>query len=369
MLVVMKRHLALAGKSLAAAGLTGVVLYVVGTATQRTWPLWPYFIFGVMLLLGGLLYVLGQGRTAPDSNATEVPDDPEGAEGPPLTTDKWRYTSNGGEAPSLMMITHKGFSHHGYMRSPPENPPPYVRMGVLVACDPFGSLPTTSALRDRLLDFLGRAPVSALVSELTHVGQELAWRSYASNGRIHNEAVLTASDDQTEAPVASVMLNLNEAGQPRYGHDPRTAEFVLHIEPQTHDGKPAPPADLKAWHDRLVRALDVPGAFADFLSEDLGLTTHGDPPAQLGIELRAYRSITELIDPGDHSVIAGSTGSSQFTGYMISSLNGISASDVAVEMLTGICDHALHLHGYEDELDLIRRRLDPIHLPDSLDAE
>ncbi len=36
--MAMKRHLDLAGKSLAGAGLTGRLLYVVGTATQRSWP-------------------------------------------------------------------------------------------------------------------------------------------------------------------------------------------------------------------------------------------------------------------------------------------------------------------------------------------
>lgn len=55
----MKRHLDLAGKSLAGAGLTGIVFYVVGTATQRSWPLWPYFIFVGMLLVGGLFYFVG----------------------------------------------------------------------------------------------------------------------------------------------------------------------------------------------------------------------------------------------------------------------------------------------------------------------
>ena len=69
----MKRHLLLAGKSLAAAGLTGIVLYVVGTATQRSWPFWPYWIFGGMLVVGGMLYFMGQSRpeSSPDAAAID----------------------------------------------------------------------------------------------------------------------------------------------------------------------------------------------------------------------------------------------------------------------------------------------------------
>lgn len=40
--MTMKGHLDLIGKSLAGAGLTGVVLYIVATATQHSW---PYLIF------------------------------------------------------------------------------------------------------------------------------------------------------------------------------------------------------------------------------------------------------------------------------------------------------------------------------------
>jgi hypothetical protein len=51
--MAMKRTLDMAGKGLAGAGLTGIVLYVVGTATQHSWPLWPYGIFSGMLVVGG----------------------------------------------------------------------------------------------------------------------------------------------------------------------------------------------------------------------------------------------------------------------------------------------------------------------------
>lgn len=70
--MAMKRHLVLAGQSLAAAGLTGVVLYVVGTATQRSWPFWPYWIFGGMLVAGGVLYFAGQSRPEPGGDTADT---------------------------------------------------------------------------------------------------------------------------------------------------------------------------------------------------------------------------------------------------------------------------------------------------------
>lgn len=106
-----------------------------------------------------------------------------------------------------MRIPHYGFSHPGYMIPPSEDKLPFVRIGVLVTCDQLGASPSTSDLRGRFLAFLGRPSVSELVNGLTYVGDDLTWRSYAGNGRIHNEAVLTASDEQTDAPVVSAMMN------------------------------------------------------------------------------------------------------------------------------------------------------------------
>lgn len=356
MLLAMKRHLDLAGKSLAGAGLTGIVAYVVGTATQHAWPVWPYWLFGGMVAAGGIAYSIGQRQPAPQTaEAIEAPEDePADALPPPIFTGRWRHTLNGGEVPGLMMVRHKGFSHPGYMRPSSESRPQSVRFGMIVACDPLGPSPTTSALRDRFLGFLSSQPVSDLVNALTYVGDDLAWMSYASNGRFHNEAVLVSGADQAQAPVASAMMNLHEPGLAHYGHDPRTAELVLHIEPREKDGGAAPPTTLKAWRDALLLALDVPRAFARFLDQDLGLTTHGEPPAQLGMELSAQRSITELVDTGGLPTVAGSWQSSSFLSYVVADHDGAEPADATVEMLRSICDHALHLHGYEDELDKLR---------------
>jgi hypothetical protein len=124
-LMAMKRTLDLTGKALAGAGLTGIVLYVVGTATQRSWPVWPYWIFGGMLIVGGALYFAGQRRPAHDVGAVdaEAAEDIVHTRPGPAFTGRWRYTLNGVVAPSLMMMTHKDFSHPGYTRWRGQAPP------------------------------------------------------------------------------------------------------------------------------------------------------------------------------------------------------------------------------------------------------
>src|ERR1700683_2479778 len=270
-----------------------------------------------MLLFGGLIYFLGQRSARPKAVEADTAQDLRQSEPTPAFTDRWRHTSNGHEAPGLMAITHKGFSHPGYLRQPSDDKPPFVRVGVLVTCDPLGTAPTTSDLRDSFLAFLGRPPVSDLIGGLTYVVADMSWRSYASNGRIHNEAVLAASDDQPGAPVVSAMLNLNEDGLPSYGSNPRVAELVLHVEPRDKDGWAAPAEGFESWERSVVRAMDVAGAFARFLSEDIRVATYDAPPTKLGIELSAYRSLTQLVDPGDLRSIAGSQPSNWFFGYLM----------------------------------------------------
>lgn len=100
----MKRHLDLIGKSLAGAGLTGIVLYIVATATQHSW---PYLIFLGMLLLGGLIYFPSQRTDRSKAAESELPNGTQQNQPAPAFTERWRHTSNGAEAPGLMMITHK----------------------------------------------------------------------------------------------------------------------------------------------------------------------------------------------------------------------------------------------------------------------
>lgn len=358
MLMPMKRQLDLAGKGLAGTGLTGIVGYVIATAPLHSSPVWPYWLFGGMVVTGAAAYLVGQGQPEPQAAETVEAPEPEPAETlpAPLCTGRWRHTLSGHEVPSLMMITHKGFSHPGYMRPSSEDRPPFVRFGVLVACDPLGPSPTTSALRDRFLSFLASPPVADLVNAVSYVSDDLSWMNYGSNGRFYNEAVLVRGADQAEAPVASVMLNLHEPGLAQYGHDSRTAELVFHIEPRDKDGGVAPAAEFKAWYEALILALDLPRAFARFLEQDVELATHGEPPAQLGLELRGRRDIAELVDASGLPQVAGSWRSNSFLGYMVAEHDGNRPGAASVEMLRSICDHALHLHGYEDALDRLNSK-------------
>ena len=266
----------------------------------------------------------------------------------PAFTDRWRQTTEGMEVGNLMHTFQKRLSHPGYSR-PPGGEPPAVRIGLLVACDPLRDTPSTAELRDAFLGLLEGSPIRDLVGQLTHVSCDLSWRSYDSNGRITNGAVL-ASDGEEKAPVASALMNLNEADTRRWGQDPRCAELLLHIEPRGESGGPARPADLGKWHDRLVTALEVAGTFARFLSSQIGVQTHPEPPTRLGVRLDAHPSIAELVDVHDLVPVPGSSISASFLSYVIAERGGQPPKKVAAEVLRVWCDHALHVEGYDGQL-------------------
>jgi hypothetical protein len=261
------------------------------------------------------------------------------------TTDCWRHTTDGFEVPSLMRITHKAFSHPGYMRASPDAPPS-VRIGTLMASDPLGPSPTTSELRSRFLAFLTRQPILDLVSVLSHIDSDATWRSLAGNGRLMLEAAMMA-EDQEEAPVASAMLLLPEAGKSSFGSDPRCAEFVLHIEPRTKNGSPATAVGLAEWGGRFAGALAIPRELALFLSHDLDLATPADPPVQFGLWLNTPRSMTELVDVGNLKALPGSAQANWFTGYAVADPEGASILATAKDLLGQMCDFTLHLDGWE----------------------
>ena len=68
----MKRHLAVAGRGLAAVGLTGWLAYLIATKTSSVAhpPGWPYWLCLGMLVAGISLYFLGQQRSVPSSRQT-----------------------------------------------------------------------------------------------------------------------------------------------------------------------------------------------------------------------------------------------------------------------------------------------------------
>lgn len=62
MLGLVKRHLVMAGKAVGGAGLTGTVLYLVATAPAHVHVYWPYWLFLAAVLVGVVLYFIGQER-------------------------------------------------------------------------------------------------------------------------------------------------------------------------------------------------------------------------------------------------------------------------------------------------------------------
>ena len=264
----------------------------------------------------------------------------------PAATDLWRHTTNGFDVSALMRIGDVAMSHPSYMTRPAENRPPSMRIGVLVACDPLGATPATSELRSRFLNLLVWPPVMELVSAASHIDQRASWKPYGGHGRINLQAALTSTDD-TEAPVASALLLLPEAGMSQFGRDSRYAELVVDIEPRNQDGRPADAMTLETWHDLITRSLALPRVLAEFLTKELGLATLNDPPAQAGIWLKTPHAMTELVNVEDLEPIPGSPVSNWFIGYMIADPAGHRAEHAAVELLGQMCDYTLHLDGHE----------------------
>jgi hypothetical protein len=269
----------------------------------------------------------------------------------PASTDRWRPTTNGFDVPAMMQVGNVAMPDDSPMPRLPQENAPTMRVGAVVACDPLDSSLPTSELRARFLSFLGRPPVMALVSRLTHVPQGAMWRPLAGRGRIYLEAALTG-DDQDEA-TASASLLLPDPSAPGYGQDPRYARFVLQVKLQDAPGHPAPAMSLAALHDRFTRALSTATALTVFFTEGLGLDTSDDPPSQMGIWLRTPRNISELVDPQGLMSLPGSPQSNSFTGWVLADPDGEPAAIAAVELLRQMCDYTLNLDGYEPALEEI----------------
>ena len=279
-----------------------------------------------------------------------------------VVSNRWRLTTDGGQVPVLMQLRSNAMSHPGYASlSVTGNPPPSMRIGVVVACEPLGSSPSTSTIRANFLSFLHRQPVNDVLAELTTVNPDDRWTPWDGHGRFNFGAVLGSGDET--APVAWARLLLPQADTLSFGYDPRSAVFILHVYPRGPNGNPAPAANLASWHNRFVRALAIPGAQAAFLTQDLGLAATGDQPAQAGVYLDAPHSMTELVDTQDLSSLPGSPASSWFMGWAISSPDGQQAPELAREWLVQMCDNTLHVDAYESYLEnLANSRQEPAYI-------
>lgn len=234
----MKSHARLGGKYLMGAALTGAVLYLVTTATVHDRPLWPYLILVAAFVIGGVLFLVGQERPTATvvsgdhrgqeaRSSRQVPaTDPAPIRGTQVITDRWRVTNDGHQVPTLMQLRNNTMSHPGYTsRVLGENPPPSMRIGVVVPCEPLGPTPATSDIRARFLDFLVSQPVSDVLAGLTSLKSDARWAARDGHGRFNFGAVLDGDTDA--APVAWGRLLLPQADALRYGREPRSALLIL----------------------------------------------------------------------------------------------------------------------------------------------
>ena len=190
----------------------------------------------------------------------------------PVVTDRWRHTSDGAKVPSLMRLTHIGLFHPGYRSRQPQDEPPSIKRGMLVACRPIDPSSGGSELRAKFLSFLNSPAISQLLKSLTDVAPRASWTNLAGHGPRTLEAALTVDDNPLEGvPVASALFLPPTAGEALYGRDGQSATLILYVEPRTAAAQVPPAVDLAVWHRRLSLALAVPGAVADFLATDLGL--------------------------------------------------------------------------------------------------
>jgi hypothetical protein len=273
----------------------------------------------------------------------------------PVLTDRWRHTTDGAEVPSLMRLTTTRVSHPGYGGRQSQDEPPSIKIGMLVACRPVDQSSGGSELRAKFLSFLNSPTMGQLIESLTFVAPDASWKNLAGHGLRTLEAALTLGDNPMDGvPVASALFLPPTAGESLYGRDGRSATFILYVEPRTAEGQVSPALDLSAWHRRFSLALAVPGAFADFLTEDLGLSAFGDPPAQFGVWLQSYQPLTIMVNAKGLRTLPGSTPSNQFIGWAFAAEDGNLISDTARDLLTQLCEYTLHLDAFEQTLAAIR---------------
>jgi hypothetical protein len=241
-------------------------------------------------------------------------------------------------------------SHTGYLGREWKDEPPSIKVGMVVGCQQIDPSSSGTELRAKFLAFLNSAPVCELIGSLTHVAADASWTSMAGNGVRTLEAVLMTGDDPEEGvPVASALF-LPAIAEALYGRPERTATLLLYVEPRAADGQVPPASELASWYRRFDLGLAIPGAFAGFLSKDLGLGTFGDPRAQFGVWLESHQALTTMVSTEGLRKLPGSSPSNQFISYAYADPDGKSAVEVARDMMVQMCEHTLKLDDYESAL-------------------
>jgi hypothetical protein len=268
----------------------------------------------------------------------------------PAYTDRWRVTSNGFEVPALLRLGDYGSPSPAWTAQAPGSDPASMRIGALIACEPLGTEPPTPELGRLFLLFLESPGIREPIASVTNLHGGATWTRWVGNGRMNLEAGLIdpqVTGDKPGTSVAWARLLLPEAGTSSFGRDPRYAELIIHIEPRRAGGGTAEPADIRTWHERLTKALSIPDALKNFLTETLGLTTSDDPAAQLGVQLKTPHSMAELVSLEGLKILEGAQQTPWYVGWTIADPAGRRPENAAIELLRNMCDYTLHVDEYE----------------------
>ena len=226
---------------------------------------------------------------------------------------------------------------------------------------------SSSEIGKEFLRFLNRGPVSAFIDSVIGPDSGRAWTRHAGNGAFNLEAVQTRAADNK--PTASALFQPALQGLRLHGRNENVACFWIHIDPRGKDGELVGKADFSGWYERFLLGLEIGKSFTDFLVQDLRLQTSDDPPARVGFMIDTVGPISELVDAGSVPVLPGGYRSSQFLGYAVADRRGNSADRMVKDLLRQLCDHHLHLEGFEGVLESITAADMDRHEPTPRQAE
>jgi TIR domain len=255
----------------------------------------------------------------------------------PVTTDTWQYTSDGQKASAARMATESAMPGTGYQVQPGDRPP-WIRFIVLIPCSQISPDTSPGQLWSDFMRFLKDQPVISLVNGLTHPVAGVRWTRWASRSAGTIQAIFTPG--QESEAVASARLELPDDTR-RDFHDFASAVLILHFEPPVGNSNAPLPAGPVSWTDHMMRALELPNALNRLLTQQLGLSTSGDPQVVLGFRLDAPNDLTEIIDITDLAELPGGQHGSQAIGYFIADPAGAGPAEVVTRMINHVLMYAL----------------------------
>jgi hypothetical protein len=196
-----------------------------------------------------------------DGAADDVPvDDPDGP-----WFQGWRYRETADEAPALRNITNRAMpGSRGVIEDPP-----FIRIGMAVACDPLPEDASSSVLRARLLELLDTDPIRRLIAAAPSATDDMSWKRLAGNGTRWQEAVFGQSDS-LPCPTASAMF-LPANVEAYYGSAGEVACLWIQINWHTAAGTVGAPTSLGPWYEVFCRVIALVSDVAEFLTSRLGV--------------------------------------------------------------------------------------------------